>query len=463
MLVPAVPSPAWLLLLAGCRPPHPADTGVPAAEPYPYLVDSEGRTVIYRGMNVDNGSKGAEDHMPTLPDGSLELLASSGFTLVRALVFWEGVQPEEDVFDEDYLADVDALLTRYDELGVDVLLDMHQDLWREGFGSAGAPAWACDQANYDSYEHPGGSWWAGYLTEEVSNCFQDFWDSERLQDHYAEAWARLAQLARAHERVVGYDLMNEPFFARLDQPAFEQQILPAFYERVRARIREVDSDTCGPSAPSRYCRWVGMEPSTHANLLQYSIFQLPESDDPAEVPAFLPHFYPLYAEEGTGFDGDLEDETENLQALCQLGQAQGAPCLLGEYGIFSSAGNEHDYVRGVQDAVEATGGSSAYWSYAPSDSHGVIDGDYQSGFMMPAFQRPYLHRIPGRLLELTSLGVGMQASWEPDSDAALVAVVPEECDETEVSGASVLDQQGPIWQLLPDQQASTVTVSIEGC
>ena len=61
-----------------------------------------------------------------------------GMNAVRLLTTWAAVEPEQGVYDEAYL---DALAERLDwakDAGLHVVLDMHQDVYGEGFGFDGA-------------------------------------------------------------------------------------------------------------------------------------------------------------------------------------------------------------------------------------------------------------------------------------------------------------------------------------
>ena len=449
-----------LCLLLACGPTSkPDDTGQPAPpDPIPYLLDDQGRVIIHRGMNVTGAAKWTEGYVPELSDESLALMVANGATFARVLTFWDAVEPQEAAYDTDYLARLDDFLGRLDEAGLSVMLDMHQDLWGVGFGADGAPEWACDSANYDSYDPPEGSWYLGYLTDEVQACFDDYWADPDLQERFAQAWAQVAAVGMGHPSVVGYDVLNEPFWGTSTQDEFEEVLLPAFYERVLAAIRGVDSDPCDFGGWQRPCRFVALEPSTHANIIPSKL--LFPADDAL---VFAPHYYPTYAEEGTGFDGDLEAEAAHLTDILDHGQEAGIPVLLGEYGIFSAQGNEHDYVKGIQDLFESRGASTAYWSWDANDTYGVVTSADEAGYMLGAFQRPYLHRIPAADLSIQSLEDGMTASFTAALGDQVVAVVPEPCGSgVTVQGAQVVAQEGVLWTLDPESSGA-VEVGVWGC
>ena len=132
-------------------------------------------------------------------------------------------------------------------------------------------------------------------------------------------------------------------------------------------------------------------------------------------------------------------------------------------GIFSAQGNEHDYVKGIQDLFESRGASTAYWSWDANDTYGVVTSADEAGYMLGAFQRPYLHRIPAADLSIQSLEDGMTASFTAALGDQVVAVVPEPCGSgVTVQGAQVVAQEGVLWTLDPESSGA-VEVGVWGC
>ena len=50
-----------------------------------------------------------------------------GFNIVRLGVIWEAVEKERGVFDEDYLNQIDELITKLGNHGIFTIVDAHQD------------------------------------------------------------------------------------------------------------------------------------------------------------------------------------------------------------------------------------------------------------------------------------------------------------------------------------------------
>ncbi|MBW1877821.1 MAG: cellulase family glycosylhydrolase [Deltaproteobacteria bacterium] len=368
-----------LMLIIGC--PGPADAPE-TPEPYAWhWVQADGRMVVHRGVNLNNHAKRRPEHHHGLDPTELALLPANGITLVRFLVFWEAMEPEEGIYDETYLAQVRADLLEVEALGLEVIVDVHQDVYGEGFGFTGFPTWTCSQEAYDAFVRSEGYWFLNYSDPNVVGCFDAFWASADLQDAYAAMTARLVAEVVDIPAVVGLDVMNEPFWGSLDAIEHDEVALPAFYARVVEAVRA--------EAPTLR---IFLEPSLAASITAESRLDLSGLAGPL---GFAPHFYPPYAELGTGWDGTFAAEAGALGGLSAHARTQGVPLFLGEFGIFSAIGNEDGYVREVRAAVETDGGSVAYWSF----DHGsnLLTQEGEAGWLLPVFGEIWPHRIPGRL------------------------------------------------------------------
>lgn len=120
------------------------------AEPDPVnggrIVDSEGREVLLRGVNVNALAEYWEgtDFRTTFPlkRDDPARMASIGWNAVRLLLSWSKVEPEPGEYDEAYLDRVAKVVDRLADVGIYTIIDLHQDAW--GATLAGSPDEPCE-------------------------------------------------------------------------------------------------------------------------------------------------------------------------------------------------------------------------------------------------------------------------------------------------------------------------------
>ena len=350
-----------------------------------FLRDLDGRAFLLRGMNLSGEHKQAPYFsFHTLPDYE-RLRDPWGMNAARFLITWAAVEPEKGKYDDAYL---DALAERMDwarEAGIYVVLDMHQDVYGEGFqsgGGDGAPRWTCDEGAYDSFVPNPSQWFLNYLTPEGSGGYDHVWQSAEMQDHYAEAWRRVAKRLDDHDDViVGFDPMNEPYWGSYGIGSFEADVLSPFYEKVAAAVREVKP------------RWVAfLEPASSRNLGLPTGLLLPAFPDVV----YSPHSYDRDAEGGMGFDPAHRDAVlENAAKLSEEARALGAGLWIGEYGAQTGSPGVTEYMTAEYDGFAAAAAGSTYWSYSKG-GYGVLEEDGSEDVeLMSALVRPWPERVAG--------------------------------------------------------------------
>lgn len=396
---------AAMTLLAACSSPE--SSPAPGPEPH-HWVGADGRTVIHRGMNVNQTAKGTPTYHHSLEAADLALLRTHGITLARYLVFWEALEPEDGAIDPAALDQISADLDELHAAGLEVIVDLHQDVYGAGFGFTGLPSWTCAQEQYDAFVGNDLAWYLNYADPAVVACFDAFWADGELHRRYGQAVAEVLRAVEGHPALVGLDVINEPYWGSHTLEDHDREVLPRFYGAVLDEVR--------PVAPELM---VWLAPSVGANLTGLPHLELGELVDRGPI-GVTPHFYPLYAESGTGWDGTWEDEGQVLDALASHAERQQVPLFLGEFGIFSQFGNEPEYVRRVLGELEARGGSTAYWSYDRGGD--LLEEDGSAGWLLPAFADPYAHRIPGRLVRQEGARVEL---WL-EGDGVVDWVVPGE-------------------------------------
>jgi endoglycosylceramidase len=236
-----------------------------------WITDKKGRVVILHGWNLVSkvGSYRPEDSGFSADDA--RFLHRHGFNTVRLGVIYKALEPEAPAaggsprYRNGYLrslARTQRLLARHK---ITTLLDFHQDLYNEKFQGEGWPDWqvlddvngvTCPNELQQGFPN-------NYVVNAALNCaFDSFWanrevDGLGLQDRYAAAWEHVAQKFRGSPRLLGYNIINEPWpgtqfptcISLTGCPLFDTQVLTQFSLKVIDAIREADSNSLVWYAP----------------------------------------------------------------------------------------------------------------------------------------------------------------------------------------------------------------------
>jgi endoglycosylceramidase len=379
------------LLLAGCGAEQPAAGPAPTVrEPFHvedgFLRDGDGRAMLLRGLNLSGQHKYAPYFDFQQPPDYVRVRADWGMNAIRFLVIWAAIEPQEGVYDDEYLDEVAKRMDWARDAGLTVVLDMHQDVYGEGFASGGgdgAPKWTCDASNYASFVPDPTHWYFNNLTPQVTACWDHFWHTPGLRAHYAEAWRRLAaRLAGYEGTIAGFDVMNEPYWGSYLITGFESDLLEPFYEDV---VRAVRAERPG---------WAAfLEPSSSRNI------GVPTELTPFPFPdvVYAPHSYDANAEMGNGFDPTHRASIlMNAAALGAEARGLDAALWVGEYGGNGTQPGIYDYMDAEYTGIAAVAGGSTYWHYGRDDGYGVLDPTgAEKPDLMRALVRPWPERVAG--------------------------------------------------------------------
>jgi endoglycosylceramidase len=346
-----------------------------------HLRAPDGRAVVLRGVNVANAQK----HAPYLDDSSAadwqRLRRDFGFNAVRFLMTWSAVEPERGHYDDAYLERVRERLGWAADAGLVVVLDMHQDVYGEGFGFDGAPRWTCDEAGYAAFV-PREPWFLSNLDPNVIACVDRFYADPEVRGRFVAAWVHVAQALAHAPAVIGFDPLNEPVWGSHAITTFEADLLAPLYTDVVTEVRR--------AAPG----WVAfLEPGANRNAgIATSLTPFPFRDV-----VYAPHSYDASAESGAGFDpAHRADVIEHVNALRAEADALGAALWIGEYGGSSSAPGIAAYMDAETDAFAAACASSMYWSYDRDGGYGFLDADGGAKpVLVEALVSPYPERVAG--------------------------------------------------------------------
>ena len=340
------------------------------------LRDALGRRVVLRGINLSGMGSGATGLFDAT---DFARLRAHGLRAARLVLGWKGIEPEPGVIDEAYLDEVVRLARLATAAGIHLWPELHQFFWDHD----GMPGWTCDLERE-------------LTSEYMMGCAAQFWGSETLQARFAEIWTMLAERLRDVPSVVLFDVLNEPpppsAEAQLDG-SFEQQVLPAFYDRVITAIRSVDPDRVVAVEPSiAALEPSGLGPIPHANLV------------------LAPHVYVLHTYvPGQGLVWLFPPSPELVRMQYAQAEAaaaaRGMALVIGEFGVAltAPAAAEPGLAGWLLDAIarqDAGAMGALYWDYA-GGGWSMFDAD---GTLRPFFRehliRPYLYRFAGDVVHV---------------------------------------------------------------
>jgi endoglycosylceramidase len=269
------------------------------------------------------------------------------------------------------------------DAGLLVVLDMHQDVYGIGFaagGGDGAPLWTCDQAHYDAFV-PADDWFLNYGNEHVIACYDHFYGDAATRERFVAAWGHVAERPAGAPAIIGFDVLNEPFWGSYGTLSFEPEVLGPLYADVVTRVRA--------AAPG----WVAfLEPAASRNLGLPTGFTTPF---PFADVVYAPHAYDSGAEAGGGFpEAQRQAYLENVAALAAEARALDAALWIGEYGGYG------DGLTGYMDAAYDAAGEAAagnmLWSYDKGGSYSILLADgSERPELVAAVVRPYPMRVAG--------------------------------------------------------------------
>jgi endoglycosylceramidase len=239
-----------VLLLAGL-----AATGARANGPLSHdgrwITDARGRVVTLHGVNE------VTKKAPFSPAGDgfgrddARFLSENGFNLVRVGVEFQGLMPEPGRIDWGYVNSIGQVVRDLTREHVYVLLDFHQDGYGPGLGDNGFPAW---MQITDGLPNPNVGFPAYYVANPaLQRAFENFYANRPgpggigLQDYFVQGLRAIVGRFAYDPRVLGYELLNEPWpgadwagcFAATGCPAIEQARLRPFYAKATEAVRRI--------------------------------------------------------------------------------------------------------------------------------------------------------------------------------------------------------------------------------
>lgn len=344
-----------------------------------WFFDAQGRVALYHGVQI---IQQRDPYISWHTEADYDRLVEWGFNSIRLGIVWAAVEPEPGVYNETFLEQLDERIAWCRERGIAVILDMHQDLYGEKFNGDGAPAWATED-NGLTYV-PWEPWYLNYLQPALVAAFNNFWRNRNgVQDAYVAMWSHLAKRYADEPAVLGYDLMNEPFFGTyLPLFVFDRFALEPFYRNLATAMRTDDEDA-----------WFFVEPAGAVGAGLPCHLGLPD------VPnvSYGPHLYPFVSVILSVYLGlPLEIEFV-LDAIDRTARRMAAPVWVGEWALFNGQTVNHEqYMRDATRLLDEHLASWSYWVYNKDDNVGLLDPDgNERAWVLDAVSRPYPQKTAG--------------------------------------------------------------------
>jgi hypothetical protein len=428
-------------------------------DPTPQIVDSAGRQVLLRGVNVNQLVQyGQPDPAeptvrPLAEDDYAQMAGGYGFDVQRLNLSWSALEPARGVIDHAYVERVRTAVDQAARHGIYTVLDMHQDTYsryvsatpgtscRLGadpeFGNDGAPQWATLTHGFKGCGFMGRD-----LSPNVEQAFTDLYaDSDAIGAEFAWAWGELASEFAGDTAVAGYDLLNEP--GPGNAPGVTSSLLLGrLYQQVITSLRAVEDRTA-----NGFNHLVFFEPSILWSGLGFDAMPpVGFSDDPLLV--FSPHLYSESITMDQGLGVTLTTIEHGYALAQRAADSYGVPLWSGEWGWFGDGADDR-LVRFL-DLQNANRLGSAIWVWkkacgdpqtgrTDTSSGGLDSVSCPDGAPLPsrpvqttALAQAYPRSAPGALtalssssstveLSLAGAGTGQLDVWIPGAAKPTVA------------------------------------------
>ena len=215
----------------------------------------------------------------------LEYLRDWGTKIIRLGVMWESVEKTQGVYDMEYLDKVDALINKFGDYGMAVIVDNHQDLFSRSLCGEGVPHFytpstidhKCPNSilaivfrlagrcvPLESYNMETDADGLPLLTECQKHNFEDMYTAPEVASAFASLygnedglldkmfafWSVVSEKFSQNPNVIGYDILNEPWPANIYKEEtlftkpkkFDETILFPIAQQANTVVREKDTE-----------------------------------------------------------------------------------------------------------------------------------------------------------------------------------------------------------------------------
>jgi endoglycosylceramidase len=364
------------------------------------LIDTIGRTVILRGVNVSGRSKmppflpfeiADPAEIPAKADKLMSSLRALGANGVRLTFSWEALESSRGTFDAEYLRRYRLLLDAAWKADLYVIVDFHQDVFHAAFCGDGFPEWALGNITHGAphYDCAFPFWSLPYFdaTSTVSQAFDRLWSNQDgLLDAFEAMWRHVAREVGNHPAVAAFEVINEPGAGSTALDAMGQTVLPPLYDRIAAVIE----------AEAGAAAIIGDEPVSSTADVQYLA-------RPSHARfTYGPHYYDGATMLGIG-PLDANRIRTAVSAVLGRAAAWNAPTILGEFGAPNSVSFKSDYLAAIFDSLDAGRASALLWDVSLSnqkwnnEDFGPLESDGTEMAWAGILDRPAPRSIDGTI------------------------------------------------------------------
>ena len=391
-----------------------ARTGYEEDSSRKYVHADDGRILIMHGMNILASAKNHPLRTGTITkEDVLRLSEDWGYNAVRLLVFWDGIEPEKGKFDYEYLKRVRTRMDWCEEAGLNVVLDMHQDLYAVRYGGDCAPDWAIihEDEPFEMQE----PWELNYLQPAVQRSILNFWDESRghgeLKEHFMNSTLEAIKVLGDHPALLGIDLYNEPSQATWDgMIGLEEDFLMPYYKKIIPKIREINNDI-----------WIFYEPSALAvnQGFQSELSKLtdPRKGEPRLV--YFPHIYTLDLDVTGKYMGNPLFVNFWANARQKEYKDFDVPMLIGEFGADENA---KEFLHEVVEMCDKITGGWFFWAY-DKGGWSIMDENRKEVSKAKVLERPYPQLIAGSkpeyIFDRDAKTFSFKANWDKEVEKSV--------------------------------------------
>lgn len=344
-----------------------------------YFKDQYGRLLFYRGVNVCNSSKWEMGNLPWHTKEDYMKLKEHGFNLVRFLIYWEAIEPTKGTYNTTYISKVKEHIQILNELGIQVLIDIHQDLYNKKFTGNGFPDWTLPEKEYPF--KPQKDWYMNYLQKAVRESYNNFWKRGDLKSCYIKMLDFVESQFRSEPNVIGIDVMNEPFPTLPLLFSFERGTLSDFYEHITLH-----------SEDQKYKVPLFFEPGI------WTSSGIPTDLTEALKISYIPHHYPPFAHHKGNFNWfNRLLMTLTIRSKAREAQKATSPYIMGEFGMAVAVKNRLKGIKHFMQLADRYHMSWVWWSYDKEENsaQGMLDNKGNPNDVMETLTRAYPQKIAG--------------------------------------------------------------------